>query len=172
MLTGREAKQSAFHTPCMVVAQASLLRPAQRASGLASIMPIGWYSHHAKLAPVCLRGTCLCSRCILKRRCPFLLYRFRRKYKNRCAIDMKIKHSLHLHPCDEHNARARRLILTVHLRRAYDTAHIVSPPPIVGIAIADQMDSAIGHYRDWANGFGDVILDWVRDGLDTTLTKV
>lgn len=35
-----------------------------------------------------------------------------------------------------------------------------------------QMDSAIGDHREWANGIGDLILDWARDGQESTATQV
>lgn len=47
-------------------------------------------------------------------------------------------------------------------------AYSLNPPPLP----PKQMDSAIGDYREWANGVGDLILDWVRDGQESTATQV
>lgn len=35
-----------------------------------------------------------------------------------------------------------------------------------------QQMSAIGEYREWANGIGDVVLNWARNGQDSGATKV
>lgn len=32
--------------------------------------------------------------------------------------------------------------------------------------------SVIENYREWANGVGDVVLDWARNGQDSDATQV